>query len=195
MDMKKFILIFMFSLSLMAQENVVKINTLSLMVNTLSAFYERKLTDIHTAQLGFYFLSNFNQTNDGSGSSDKLTGFGITPEFRYYFKEAFKDYYIAPFIRFQSWTFIETTMMDDPSTPQVDEKLVTFRGVINYFGGGVVIGQQTIIADKLVVDYFAGPAYYLTKVKSKDPNAANNYSGPLFDGFTIRFGACIGFAF
>ncbi|MCX7696339.1 MAG: DUF3575 domain-containing protein [Bacteroidales bacterium] len=176
------------------QENVVKVNTLSLLISTFSSFYERKLTDLHSAQIGFYFTT-YSSYLTGSQDS-RYTGFGLTPEFRYYFNKVFEDYYVAPFIRYQNWSVRDVYIQDDPSTPQVDEKTFEARVILQMFGGGILIGKEYIINERIVADFFIGPAYYTSSQKVINSGSSDyEYNGIVFDGFSIRFGTCIGFAF
>src|ERR1035437_11076357 len=71
------------------EKNVLKINTLSLFLGTGSLFYERKLSDLTSGQLGFAYM--------GVKISDtKFTGIIITPEVRIYPKKnAIDGFYIA----------------------------------------------------------------------------------------------------
>lgn len=65
-------------------------------------------------------------------------GFGVTPEYRYYLSAtpAPQGVYIAPFLRYF----------------EVDGDEATF-------GGGLVIGKQSIFKNKVSVDAFFGPSY------------------------------------
>ncbi|MCH7515381.1 MAG: DUF3575 domain-containing protein, partial [Bacteroidetes bacterium] len=60
-----------------AQQNVVKMNFLSLIVKTFNVSYERVIDENNSFQLGVLYT--------GAKIGDtKLTGFGITPEYRFY---------------------------------------------------------------------------------------------------------------
>ena len=66
-------------------------------LGTGSLFYERKLSDLTSAQLGVGYL--------GFKSGDtKFSGLILTPEFRIYPKKnALNGVYIAPYLRYQNF--------------------------------------------------------------------------------------------
>lgn len=89
-------------LPIMAQEkpsvseepNVVKVNTLSFIVGTGSIFYERKISDNLSGQLGVGYLSY-------KIEDSKFTGLILTPEVRFYPKQnAIDGFYLAPYFRY-----------------------------------------------------------------------------------------------
>ena len=79
------------------EKNVLKVNTLSLFVGTASIFYERKISDMTSAQLGVGYM--------GYKVSDvRFTGLFLTPEFRIYPKKnAIDGFYIAPYFRYHEF--------------------------------------------------------------------------------------------
>ena len=87
----------MLALPMFAQEkpavseepNVVKVNTLSLLVGTGSLFYERKLSDNLSGQMGVGYLSY-------KIEDSKFSGLILTPEVRFYPKSnAIDGFYLA----------------------------------------------------------------------------------------------------
>ena len=80
-----------------AQQNVVKMNFLSLIVKTFNVSYERVIDENNSFQLGVFYT--------GAKIGDtKLTGFGITPEYRFYLSEteAPNGVYVAPYLRYNN---------------------------------------------------------------------------------------------
>src|SRR6476661_700709 len=100
--------------------NTVKINPLSALFRIGSVFYERKLSDKTSAQLGVAYT--------GLKLDDtKFTGIAITPEYRIYPKgKAIEGVYIGPFARYQDYTV----------------KSGDSKGSYSSIGGGVVFGRQ-----------------------------------------------------
>jgi hypothetical protein len=184
--MKKFLFaLSLFSvLSAFAQDgstksNVFKVNIFSPIVKTGSFFYERKLNEKSTAQLGVGFTA-YNR------SGIKITGIFFTPEYRFYLsndKEAPQGFYIGPYIRYQNLKIEDTSV--DPSTPD--------KATLSTFGGGISIGHQWIFSDIISLDIFIGPNYNTGTVKvtsGGDPDVPAN-----FKGFGVRFGTTLGIAF
>jgi hypothetical protein len=163
-----------------AQEgkNAVKINPLSLILATGNVSYERQTTENQSFQLGLFY----------SGvklSSLKYSGFGITPEYRFYIagrKEAMNGVYLAPFARYQNFKIEDTDTKDK----------VTFSSV----GGGALFGWEKSWESGFMLDLFLGPAYNSGKIKAEDGADEEEFdiSGGI-DGFGIRTGITLGFRF
>jgi len=91
------------------ESNVVKVNILSLLVGTGSFFYEHKLTDNLSGQMGVGYL------NYKIGDS-KFSGLILTPEVRFYPKSnAIDGYYLAPYFRYQNFK-LENTETNNKGT-------------------------------------------------------------------------------
>ena len=81
------------------EKNVLKVNTLALIIGTGSIFYERKVTDLVSAQLGVGYL------NYKIGET-KFTGLILTPECRFYVrKNAIDGFYISPYLRYNQYKY------------------------------------------------------------------------------------------
>lgn len=161
--------------SVQAQQNVIKINILAPIVKTLNLQYERALNDNSSLQLGLFYTAF-------SSGDTKFSGFGITPEYRFYLSEtpAPQGVYIAPFLRYQSFS------LEDEETDS--------EGDFKAFGGGVILGKQWIFKEKILLDIFIGPAYYSGSVDAKSGDDDDFETGA-FDGFGVRTGICFGFRF
>ncbi|MEJ0056612.1 MAG: DUF3575 domain-containing protein [Bacteroidota bacterium] len=158
--------------SLNAQSNVIKINIFSPIVKTFNVQYEHKLSPTGSFQLGFFYTGY-------STSGTDFSGFGITPEYRLYLSdtEAPKGVYLAPFVRYQSFNLTDGGN----------------KGTLSLFGGGVIIGKQWLFKEKVALDIFIGPSYSSGNVKVT--SGSDNFSTGAFDGFGIRTGLCLGYAF
>jgi hypothetical protein len=181
--MKKLLVIAAFLVSasaLKAQESeyqqAVKINPLSLFVVTGNVAYEHATGSNQSFQLGMFY-------SGVSVSGLKYSGFGITPEYRFYFaghREALNGVYAAPFVRFQSFTF--------------KDKETTEKANFSSIGGGATIGWEKTWNSGFVLDLFAGPSYNAGKFKNDSDEDSFDVSSGV-NGFGIRTGITLGFAF
>lgn len=165
-----------------AQSNVLKLNLPSIFVATGSVFYERQLADNTSAQLGAYVtsLSIFNV---------KFSGYGITPEFRYYpGGEALHGFFVGPYLRFQQLS----ASKDFEAAGQT----YTGKATLSTFGGGVVLGYQGIIGEHFSIEPFLGLGYNARNV-TVDAGAAtaDDYNLTAFTGVGFRPGLTVGYAF
>ena len=156
--------------------NAFKVNLFSPLVKTGSFFYERKLNEKSTAQLGFGFTS---YTPDDVS----LKGIFLTPEYRFYLSgEAMNGFYVGPYVRYQNLKL-------EDKTPGSEGK-----ATLNTFGGGLVVGRQWLFSDRITLDIFAGPNYSAGDVKVKSGD--DNFDVPgTFKGFGVRTGVTLGIAF
>lgn len=196
--MKKLFLIVVATLMLgivnqgVAQSNAVKLNILSLAIGTYNVSYERALDDMHTAQLGLFYLNYKWGAGDNKVS---FTGFALTPEYRIYFDEALSGFYVSPFIRYQNYTLKAEYQDTDTTSMQLVDR--TAKGTLQTFGGGVIAGHQWLLGEHFTIDVFLGPSFNAGAAKASDDSDDPDYefgTGP-FDGFGLRFGLTFGFAF
>jgi hypothetical protein len=157
-------------------QQAVKINPLSLFLITGNVSYEHKTADNQSFQVGVFY-------SGVSLSGLKYSGLGITPEYRFYFaghKQALDGVYAAPFLRYQSFTLKEKSTLD--------------KANYSSFGGGALIGWEKASRSGFVIDLFVGPAFNAGKFKNDaDEDEFDITSG--IDGFGIRAGIALGFAF
>lgn len=154
----------------------LKLNPLSLFLATGNVSYERAVAENQSFQIGAYY--------SGVKIGDlKYSGFGFTPEYRFYFagqKKAMNGVYAAPFLRVQSFT------LKDKDT---DEK-ANFTS----FGGGATVGWEKTWGSGFVLDLFLGPSYNAGKVKNTSNEEDFDISSGI-SGFGLRTGVAIGFGF
>lgn len=179
--MKKVLLVALLAISVGAfaqdgQKNVIKLNPLSLLVKTGNISYERQIGANQSFQIGGYY--------SGLSLGDiKYDGFGITPEYRFYFgaqKRAFNGGYVAPFVRYQNFT--------------IKDKETSDKATFNSIGGGAVIGYEKMYKSGFVLDIFAGPSYNSVSFKNNSSEDQFDIKGGI-KGFGIRSGIAIGFGF
>jgi hypothetical protein len=167
-------------------DNVIKINPISIFVRTASVFYERKIGENKSIQLGLFY-TNF------TISDVTYKGFGITPEYRYYFsgEGAPSGWFLGPFIRYQRLT-IENDYYDSfTNTTYQDEY------TLDSFGGGVLIGKQWVFKSGVSVEFFAGPNYLGGTAKAKSTNSGTSTVdvNSAFEGIGLRAGVTVGYGF
>jgi hypothetical protein len=157
-------------------KNAIKLNPLSLIFATGNVAYERAVSENSSIQLGFFYT--------GVSIEDlKYTGFGITPEYRIYFagnKHVFNGVYAGPFVRFQSF--------------EITDKISNGKADYSSFGGGAIIGWEKTWNSGFVLDIFAGPQYNKGDIKPTSGSGQFDVAGSI-DGFGIRSGITLGFAF
>lgn len=182
--MKKTVVLFMLSLIaftsfaqneivVATEKNVLKVNTLALIIGTGTIFYERKVTDLVSAQLGVGYL---NYSIDES----KFTGLILTPECKFYIrKDAIDGFYISPYLRYNQYKY-----------SQKDE---TGEGSFTSMGGGVAFGRQWIFKRGFIMDLFFGGHYTDGNVDITSGDEPADVTK--FEGFKTRVGFAIGFAF
>lgn len=177
---------FVSSIAQTERMNALKMNVFSPFVQTFSVFYERALNEESSLQMGFFYTGF-------SIDDTKFSGFGLTPEYRYYFsdKGPMRGLYFAPYIRYQNFTLkneYEETDTNGNTTTKKDE------GTLNTFGGGVLFGHQWLFNGKVALDLFIGPSYSAGDVEVKS-GSNDTFETGSFSGFSMRAGACVGIAF
>lgn len=161
--------------------NAVKVNIFSPIVRTGSFFFEHKMSESKSAQLGFFFT--------GAKLEDtKLSGFGVTPEFRFYLSgEAMNGFYVGPYLRFQNFK-LSTEATDVPGS-KAEASLTTF-------GGGVSIGRQWMFKNRFTLDPFLGLGYSGGSIDLKGSAAEEDFDvNQGLKGFGLRTGLTLGIAF
>ena len=163
-----------------AQSSAIKLNLFSLAAQTGSVSFEQKTGDMNSFQIGAFY------TGYNVGGT-KLSGFGITPEYRFYVTgEALQGFYLAPFIRYQYFNLSdENTSFGGGSTKN--------EATLSTFGGGVNLGYQWVFKQHIVLEPFLRVGYNKGSVKVK--SGGYNYDLGSFDGFSLLPGLNLGYAF
>ena len=143
--------------------NIVKLNVTPLIYRTISLQYER-LLGAHTSVAlginlmpkgGIPFLSAFENSLqdsvDASVFNAKMSVINFAPEFRYYFKEAGKGFYVAPYMKYRIVNAaIPINYIDDNSQSQT----IGLNGKLNTLMLGVMVGSQFRLSDQISLDWF-----------------------------------------
>ncbi len=157
--------------------NAVKTDLFSAFLRTGVFKYERAFNENMSAQLGFFYTGYSPREVE-----TKLTGWGITPEFRFYLSStpAPNGTYLAPNFRYMSLT--------------VSDPVEDAEGTLTSLGFAVNLGKQVVLKDIIVIDAWVGPVYAFRSVSA---SAEDVDTGPISgaDGFGIRLGIAIGIVF
>lgn len=176
MYMKKLVSLFAGVMVMSAvHAQVIKANILSPVFRTINVSYEQAISENGSLQLGFFYTGY-------KADVTKFSGFGITPEYRFYLSEtaAPEGVYVAPFVRYQSFN------LEDEDTGD--------KATYSSFGGGLVLGKQWIFKEKIALDIFLGPSYSSGKIKVES-GSEDEFDVGIFDGFGLRLGINFGFKF
>jgi len=158
--------------------NVVKTNVLSPLFRTANVAYERVLNDRRSLQLGFFYTGV-------RLAGTRFNGVGITPEYRFYLSDpgtAPGGFYLAPFARYRSF---ELRVDNTPG-----------KATLRTIGGGLVVGYQLALRDRLALDFLLGPQFSIGNVRVGAGGLRENFpTGPLGSGVGLRSGISLGLGF
>ncbi len=157
------------------KSNVVKTNLFSPIIRTGHLLYERVLNEDMSAQLGLFYTKY-------TLADLELSGFGITPEFRYYLSEksAPAGIYVALSPRYSSFSLKEETTASEATW--------------SAFGGALNVGAQALLKDVVTIEAFIGPAYS-TGSLNVTTGTEDDFDLGSLDGFGVRIGVTLGVAF
>lgn len=155
----------------------IKINPLSVFLSTGSMFFEGKLNNRTSLQMGVAYT--------GLELGDlKYNGIILTPEVRFYAKQrSISGFYIAPYLRYQNFNI----SLEDPASNS--------EMVYKSFGGGLLLGRQWVYSSGFVFDLFAGPSYNNGDITYKSGDRKEDDFAFGLKGSGIRVGIAIGFGF
>lgn len=156
--------------------NIAKINAMAMLFNNVSLYYERAVYPKVTASLGFGLKSsgksqklfeadNYNLT----AKLGSITGYSITPEFRYYLKTCEDNlpagFYAGVYFRYNIYNtdadFVHQLPDSVPSYFSSDASL-------RELGVGIQLGYQLVIKKRFMVDFmFFGPRYSFLKLTNE----------------------------
>lgn len=153
-------------------KNVVKLNLfpfalMSVGLKNFSLQYERAVGKKISVGLGLSFMpASRLPTKFTEGSpllvSLRTKGYALTPEFRFYpgKKGAPRGFYLAPYLRYSSYTMstgYNYTKVDTIQTYPVVTQSTTYnvdaKGKYTFIGGGVMIGVHYMIKNRVSIDW------------------------------------------
>ena len=93
------------------KKNAIKVRPLLIVLGYYDLMYERGLNANTSLSLEFAFMNwnltelvKQNYTGNSTINSSKISGYTVTPQFRYYFKgESLKGFYVNPFVQYGNW--------------------------------------------------------------------------------------------
>lgn len=154
--------------------NIIKINSLALLLSNASLVYERGIIPRVSAGigLGYKYAGTEPKLLSVSNSEievelDKIQGFSITPEAKYYIRSCdpskLEGFYIGLYLRYTG----NGTAADFEYNPEYGSSELYHSDVrLNEYGVGLQLGYQLIIKERLSIDFlFFGPrysSYYMT---------------------------------
>ncbi len=159
-----------FSQNTQAQQHVVKLNLTGLVFQNIGLGYEFAFSEKASGALMFKYLPERNLpfTNLFTGTYEgvdyespfetmRFSGFGFLPEFRFYPMEqhtAPAGLYLGMFLKYSSYkvTSSVTGEFTDPQGNSVIET-VDLVGEFKPLGGGIEIGYQWLINDRISIDW------------------------------------------
>ena len=161
------------------KKNALKTDPISPFFGVVVFKYERVFSENISFQLGFYYSWDFPVYDDDAYF---VTGFSITPEFRYYLskkKPAPRGTYLAPNFRYQK---LEKENLEE----NAEATVVNYSPAIN-------LGYQLVLKDIFLIDAWVGLAYNIRNViEQTDPGANMGQTG---NDIGLRGGVSIGLVF
>lgn len=150
--------------------NCIKINPSSLLGRTINVQYERVVHPHMSVALQVRYTmpktynSSFFTPNDVSYTNLKFGALTITPEYRYYVKEAMRGFYIAPYLRYRQ------TNLDFNFPIPYNGGISTgmFDGRFSAFGGGVMLGVHQNLGNSFSLDFFIFGLQYMHNTITMD---------------------------
>ncbi len=169
-----------------AQNTVIKVNPLSLILLTANVAAEHAVSSKMSVQLGASF-GGF-KLGDGDNKTS-YTGLSAVPEVRFYLtkSDAPKGFFVGPYGVVRSYTTKQTVTDFNGDTYEAKQKL-------NVFGGGLNTGYQFLFDSGFVLDLFAGPCYGSTTSKVITGSEEDIDPGS-FSGISVRAGLALGWSF
>lgn len=160
------------SQSLIGGKNIVKANLSSLALGNYHLTYERSLLKRMSISLSYRYmakkvlplkslLDSYVDNSDVDFGNFEMGNTAITPELRLYLGTGkMKGFYIAPYARFASFDLSVPVKYTASSIPGSPTKYATFSGKIKSTSGGLMIGTQHQIFNKLVLDIWIIGGHY-----------------------------------
>lgn len=163
-----------------APKNNIKLNLLGLAATNISLQYERALTPRSSVALGLglmprhtlpytryvddAFLGYEWASKETRAALDdfldhaRISGFSITPEYRYYFgKKPQQGFYVAPFLRYSSYNLDWDYVFIDEDKGKLYP--TTMKGTLSLFGGGLMVGAQWYVKRVSIDWWILGGSY------------------------------------
>lgn len=156
--------------------NIPKVNVMAMAFNNVSLYYERAIYPNVTASIGAGIKTSGKshkifEANDYNLKADlgSISGYSITPEFRYYLKTCEEDlpagFYAGVYFRYNIYKTNANFVHHIPdSVPSYFSSDASLREL----GVGIQLGYQLVIKKRFTVDFlFFGPRYSFLKLTNE----------------------------
>jgi len=180
-------------------KNFLKANIISPIDNIFAFGYERKVNSFISWQIStFGTIENLNR----SDFNLRTNAFGITPEIRFYVsdkKDAPKGFFVAPFFTYMHFDGKTEFLMQYAGLGILDFRRSQVKS--HTVGLGMVVGYQFFLKNRVTIDSWIGPGFYLSNLQNTNYNTASDLGNrlPYFvkqgGHFGARAGITVGFAF
>jgi hypothetical protein len=147
----------------LAKPNIIKLNLSSLVFKNFAVQYERILGNHISVACQVRLMpqsaQRYNEfVNDLSDADSnlilnkwKVSSFAVTPEFRYYPRHAGKGFYLAPYLRYRTFSMdVPASYYDSDDTLQS----LSLKGKSTTLIGGLMIGSQFRLGNSVTLDWF-----------------------------------------
>lgn len=181
-------------------ENCVKLKTIPLLFRMFSVQYERALNEKMSIACDVNLLFFSASQTSGSLSDGKVTysGFGLSPEFRFYpGEEALKGFFVGPYL-----SYLGMGIKVEGTNGNNGKKGTAELSGISAFGGGVLLGWKWIFADVFALETHLGVNYLNLTIPSTinikyDDGTSETEVGPTFSasGVLPTVGLSLGYSF
>lgn len=160
------------------KSNAIKTNGLGIAIGLPNLAYERALNDKSSIQAAIAFASY-------SFVDSKFTGFGVTPEYRFYpasSKEAIEGFYFGPVLNYFNF--------------KVKNETANAEASLSVFGGGAKFGWNWLLGsqDAFCIDLGLGFTYLSANTDVKTGNE-NDLNVDRVSGVLPLLGLSLGYAF
>lgn len=161
--------------------HTVKLNLHAPFLGGFYLAYEHILNDDITAGTDFFILGH-------SYDDVKWSGFGISPEVRFYFKSnVYSGYYLAPYVRYQNAKISDNiSVVTNGIETRIDRE-----GRHQLLGFGLNLGHNFVFNDRISIDLYAGPQFQ-RKFESGEAKDRSLYFNARY---FARVGLNVGFKF
>jgi hypothetical protein len=171
--------------------NIIKLNSLAVPFNNVALVYERAIISRVSAGIGVSYKvsgeapSLFKEESEIIDARfDKINGFSITPEARYYLRTCepskLEGFYAGLYLRYTHLNsgvdFVYFTASDQVENYRADMTL-------NEFGAGIQLGYQILLWERFSIDFlFFGPRFSRYRMEYRfDPAPSPVFLGDLSD--------------
>ena len=180
------------------RKHALKLNFLSPMMGSVSAFYQFAAKPSFSVQAGFAFMeADFSRVQQGFLVPDRYQAFCVTADFRFTVnKTGLSGPFLQPFIRYISAENYFSRLEQELGVV-VKQDYYTDYGTS--LGIGAVMGYQKMYHNRYLLEFYVGPMHtFLLDFYGTDPRQTykkTTLDSPLMRGIGIRCGATVGLAF